>query len=469
MTLISLKRLLSKRDTQTLLNALIHIIEAPLAVQDANGLLLLGNCPEHSANRYVVELEGKKLGWVVGNEKTQVVAALLSYLAGRELEKKTLAQETLDRYKEITLLYSISEKITAKLDFRAIVKLVLSEAKRLIPGDCGAVLLLNPEIRQFETIETYGEFNPALTIQAGEGILGAIVSSNTSEIVNQVPSDRRCVAEEKCVQSLVAAPLKSQSCTIGLIVIGNQVPTQYTAADLKLLNILASASASAIENARLHQSKLQEERIKSNLERYISAQVVQAILDAKGEVSLAPVRKNITILFSDIRNFTTQCEELAPELIVGYLNEYFTHMVDEIFNHQGTVNKFVGDMIVALFGAPSYELNTEKRAIETAIAMQKRIQTISTAWIRENFNTGIGISAGEVIVGNIGSPKHTDYTAIGDEVNTASRLQSVATGGQILVSRSVYDATQHLFQFKNIGSIQVKGKRKAIDVFEVVC
>ena len=99
-----------------------------------------------------------------------------------------------------------------------------------------------------------------------------------------------------------------------------------------------------------------------------------------------------------------------PEETVAYLNEYFTQMVEIIFNHNGTVNKFVGDMIVAIFGAPSRCDNNEKQAVKTAIMMQRCLLGINNAWIRDNFNTGIGISAGEVVVGNIGSPQHMDYT-----------------------------------------------------------
>lgn len=149
------------------------------------------------------------------------------------------------------------------------------------------------------------------------------------------------------------------------------------------------------------------------------------------------------------------------------MNEYFTHMVDVLFTHGGTLNKFVGDMIFAFFGAPGKSDNNEKRAIESAIGMQKRLKTIPAEWIRKNFPTGIGINSGDVVVGNIGSPHHMDYTAIGDEVNTGSRLQSLAKGGQILVSRSVFEATKDLFQFKEIGSVQVKGKNKSVEVFEV--
>ncbi|HEO66036.1 MAG TPA: adenylate/guanylate cyclase domain-containing protein, partial [Spirochaetes bacterium] len=177
---------------------------------------------------------------------------------------------------------------------------------------------------------------------------------------------------------------------------------------------------------------------------------------------------HITILFSDIRNFTATCENLDAEKVVSNLNEYFAHMVDVIFDHGGTVNKFVGDMIVALFGAPTQMKDSEKRAIETAIKMQQCLKTMSNLWIRGNFHTGIGINSGEMVVGNIGSPRHMDYTAIGDEANIASRLQALAKPGQILVSKSIYETTKDDFKFNSLGFTKVKGKEKDIELFEVL-
>lgn len=465
----SLKRLLAKKDILSILHQTISAIATPVTIKDNADNILLGDCQEREAEHYAIELSGETIGWVIGTAKTQAIASLLSYLANKELEKKTLAQETLDRYKEITLLYDISEKITANLELEPIANLILHEAKRLIRGASGTVILLNPDSQNFEQIASFGDgFSTKFPIKLGQGILGSVLCTGNGEIINYVQADDRWTIAEEKFCSMIVAPLKSQNGAIGVISIGSNTPMNYTAADLKLLNTLAATAATAIENALLHQNKLREERIKSHLERYVPSQVVQAILEAKGDISLTPARKEISILFSDIRNFTSQCEELLPEVIVSYLNEYFTHMVEEIFNHQGTVNKFVGDMIVALFGAPSPVEDSEKLAVQTAISMQKRIQDIPISWVRERFNTGIGISSGKVVVGNIGSPHHMDYTAIGDEVNTASRLQSLAKGGQILVSRSIYEATQHSFSFKEYGLINIKGKRKAIEVFEVL-
>ncbi|MBW4521581.1 MAG: GAF domain-containing protein [Scytolyngbya sp. HA4215-MV1] len=466
---INLRRLLQRKDVSSAIQQLLKVAEYPLSIRDLQNEVMFGVDRLDLLYKHPIEVNGESVGWVMGIQGAEAIATLVSHLITQELEKRLLAQETLDRYKEITLLYNLSERMGAKLDLPAVADLLLDEAHKFIQGSSGAMVLLNPATGVYESIATFGETEIVpLQIQAGVGVIGSILLSGIGEIINDIAADSRCIAQEACFSSLICAPLKSQEEVLGLIYIASQSAINYTAADLKLFNALASQASYAIENALLHKNKLKEERIKSNLERYVPSQVVQAILDSQGDVSLAPTRKDITILFSDIRNFTTQCEELSPEEIVRYLNEYFTQMVEVIFSHQGTVNKFVGDMIVALFGAPSPLVDSEKRAIETAIEMQKRLRTLPTQWIRDNFNTGIGISSGRVVVGNIGSPRHMDYTAIGDEVNTASRLQSIAKGGQILITRSIYEKTKADFQFQSCGSIKVKGKKYEVEVFEVV-
>lgn len=287
-------------------------------------------------------------------------------------------------------------------------------------------------------------------------------------MLNDVTQDQRYIVNENDCYALICVPIMAKDRTLGVVNISNSGLISYTSQDLKLFTAMVTQASGAIENALLHENKLREERIKNNLERYLSPQVAQAVIGAKGEVSLTTSKRKIAMLFSDIRNFTTKCEELEPEQLVAYLNEYFTQMVDVIFNHQGTVNKFVGDMIVAMFGAPTEIVDREYCAIAAAISMQQRIKNLPNEWIRDNFITGIGISSGEVIVGNIGSPQHMDYTAIGDEMNIASRLQGMAKGGQILVTRSVYEATQASFEFREFGTLPVKGKKNLVEIFEVI-
>lgn len=469
MARINLKKLIYKKELKAVIEGAIAALDSSITIRNSEGTILIGESSYVSSNNYPVMLSGEIIGWVAGTEKAAFVADILSYAAGAELDKRTLAVDTLDKYEEVNFLYDFSSKIATCLGVCEVSQLVVTEAKKLIEATNVSVMLLNKKIGKLEIISARGkEYNSKTKIGPNIGIAGHILVSGKAEIVNDVLSDSRYIMGNNEMRSLICAPLTTQNGTIGVINISNGELVNYTAQDLKLFTALASQAAAAIENALLHENKLKEERIKNNLERYLSPQVVQATIDAKGEISLNPTKRNITLLFSDIRDFTTKCEELPAEKIVMYLNEYFTQMVEVIFSHQGTVNKFVGDMIVAMFGAPSEVADRERKAIETAIDMQRRIERMSIPWIGENFLTGIGISSGEVVVGNIGSPQHMDYTAIGDEVNIASRLQSIAKGGQILVSDSVYSATKDIFEFREIGLVIVKGKKKAVQTFEVI-
>jgi class 3 adenylate cyclase len=486
---ISLKRLVSKPEHSSLLTEMLQLVPQSVMIIDQEGKVLLEKklaleiedltkLPAFPP-KFPIQAESEILGWVVG-EAGGSIATLLNYLVIRELERKSLITDTLEKYKEINLLYRVSSELGSYLNIEAIANFVLSEASRLIKSTSGCLLLIEPQnlpqnlsngspSGKLKKIAAFGqELTTDQPWEIDRGITGDIIAQGNAEIINNALADPRFIPREYPLRALICSTLNVKGKVIGLIVLSHDSPIAYTAADLKLLIAISSQAAAAIDNTLLHEHKLQEERIKTNLGRYVASQVVDAIFAAEGDISLAPVKKNVTILFSDIRNFTTQCELLAPEQIVEYLNGYFTAMVEEIFSYGGTVNKFVGDMIVAIFGAPSHLENHEQKAIETAIAMQQRLQHISVDWIRENFHTGIGISSGEVVVGNVGSPQHMDYTAIGDEVNIASRLQSLAKGGQILVSRSIYELNQDKFDFKSVGSLNVKGKHNAVEVFEVI-
>jgi class 3 adenylate cyclase len=472
MAAINLEHLIAKKKVTTALQEMIAVSHTPIRIQNSAGHLLFGteNCDDQSQS-YAIEVAGEILGWVIGKESAFLLANFLSYLAAAEAKHQALAAKIAAQRRELNLLYKISESISACLDPQEIAEMAIEEALRIIKGNSASVMLLRSGTDKMEIVAGCGTaalLKGKPIFDTKTGIAGSIFSSGRGEIINDTSQDSRFVPGENPVSSLICAPLKTKNTTIGVINLSSEQPAHYQTKDLQLLTALAAQVAAAIENAMLHQNKLQQERIKSQLERYVPAQLVHAIIDPQEEVSLAPGRKSIAILFSDIRNFTTTCEELEAETIVSHLNEYFTHMVDVIFSHEGTVDKFVGDMIVALFGAPSQLLSNEEQAIAAAIAMQDRIRQIPIPWIRENFKTGIGITSGRVVVGNIGSPRHMDYTAIGDEVNLASRLQAIAKGGQILTSRSVYDATKHLYTYREFGNLLVKGKRNTVQVFEVL-
>jgi adenylate cyclase len=468
-----LQRLLIQPDMVAILRDMEQLLGSSLWIFDVDRVCLFGDLPLPASGLHWIPLEVNhhEVGWVVGKVPPTVVASTLSYFTHREEERQALAYEVLDTYREINLLYKISATLTTRLEPTEIAELAIEEALHIIKGNSASVLLLNTDVGKLEVIAGCGTASALIgkpIFDAKDGIAGNIFSSGKGEIINDVMADHRFVPGKNPVSSIICAPLCTKNSVLGVINISSEDPAHYKAKDLKLLTALGTQVASAIENALLHQNKLKQERIKSQLERYIPPQLAHAIVESNESISLAPGNREIAILFSDIRSFTSQCEQLDAVEIVNYLNEYFTSMVEIIFSHQGTVNKFVGDMIVAMFGAPTSLENNEESAVQAAIAMQRQLRDFPNPWIRDNFLTGIGITSGSVVVGNIGSPHHLDYTAIGDEVNLASRLQSIAKGGQVLVSRAVYEATRTTHAYRNVGNLHVKGKHNLVEVFEAL-
>ena len=211
-------------------------------------------------------------------------------------------------------------------------------------------------------------------------------------------------------------------------------------------------------------------KVKNTFKRYVSKQVVDELLGDDGKLNLGGEQREVTILFTDIRGFTSMSEKMEPERVVTTLNEYFSDMIDIVFKHNGTLDKIIGDELMVLYGAPISGDNDTQRAVETAVEMQDKIKDLNKE--REQRKeppilVGAGINKGLVVSGNIGSRDLMDYTVIGDTVNVASRLCAAAGPGEIMVSESVYKTTQESFSSKKLSPIKVKGKEKKVPVFLV--
>lgn len=252
---VSLKRLVLKDEVYSIINQIMGFINTPVFIQDLDGRTLIGEINEALPCKYPVEVENRTIGWVYGEEKSKVLASLLSCLATQELEKKVLGRETLEKYKEITLLYDITEKLTASLDPVEVAQLVINEARRLIEADNASVMLVNEETGMLEVIAASGkELHPGEGLKIGKGIAGSVVLTGRAEIVNDIQSDSRYVQGAIRVSSLMCVPLKIKDRVIGVIYVSSEEPVHYTAEDLKLLSAIAFQAAADIENARLYDS-----------------------------------------------------------------------------------------------------------------------------------------------------------------------------------------------------------------------
>lgn len=290
------------------------------------------------------------------------------------------------------------------------------------------------------------------------------------------------------IQSLFNDGILGLLCSLGLALLGSYFLSRRVSTSLSILcnSVEIIGKGNLNHQVALHTSDefgelakaingmtrglREREHLKMNFTRYVSQHVLDTILKSEKPARIEGERKKITVLFSDIRQFTHLSELLAPEQVVTLLNAYLEVMIDVIFAHQGTLDKFIGDAIMVEFGAPLDDPLQELHAIETAIAMHKAMVVFSNKLEKEGkprLAMGIGIHTGYAIVGNIGSEKRMEYTAIGDTVNVASRLETATKELKtpILISETTYAAVKDKFPLKSLGPMTLVGKDSPIEVY----
>ena len=213
--------------------------------------------------------------------------------------------------------------------------------------------------------------------------------------------------------------------------------------------------------------------VKALFGRYVSRDVFRQLMEHPEMAALGGTRREMSVLFSDIRGFTSVTERGEPDALVAQLNEYFSRMVEVVFHHQGTVDKFVGDMVMALFGAPVEDPSHAEHAVAAAVQMVAELGDLNRRWAEEGrpqLDIGIGVNSGEMIAGNIGSSSIMSYTVIGDNVNLGARLESLNKdfGTRIIISDATRLRLDGPYTYRPLGSVVVKGKSRPVDVFEVV-
>jgi adenylate cyclase len=240
--------------------------------------------------------------------------------------------------------------------------------------------------------------------------------------------------------------------------------------DLQLLSGIANQAALAIENAKLYRNIQVEVRRRNNLQRFLSPAAVEQIIEGTRELNLGGEIREVTVLFSDIRGFTSLSEELPPNEVVGMLNEYFNEMSRIIFKHEGTIDKFIGDAIIVVFGAAIQHSDDPLRAVMAAIEMQSSMKKLDARWAaegRKTFRIGIGIATGDVLYGNVGSEQRMELTVIGDTVNFASRLADIAEGGEILVGGRTWGCLDGSIRGEKTAPMSIQGKTERMEVYRV--
>jgi adenylate cyclase len=394
--------------------------------------------------------------------------------------------ETLQRKANIlTALYEMSKTLGSVFDLETIFAKATDIIFRSTPADRVVALLAegdgkgNPEDVVLNPIATRARDeslnNHARKLTIGRTITRKVMKDRVALLSQDAASDEEFAGVDSIVsqgvRSTICAPLVGESRVHGAIYADRLDPfAAFKPDDLELISAVAAQTAIAVENARAHERLAREEVARANYSRFLPEYVVKQMLENPDSFKLGGVNQTITVLFADIRGFTSISEHAQPEKIVGLLNRYFSAMTDIIFAHGGTLDKYLGDGLMALFGAPTTTPEDASNALNAAVAMQRRILGINIELGQEGLQeigVGIGLHTGEATVGYIGSERRSEYTAIGDTVNTASRLESNARGGEILVSNATAKEARSRYKLKPREPIMVKNREQKVVLWEV--
>jgi adenylate cyclase len=274
------------------------------------------------------------------------------------------------------------------------------------------------------------------------------------------------------IQAAFCSPLTFQGRMMGVLYADNlETANAFSEADFRLFTTIAAqtgmALASAISRGELRKRDVEQ----AAMRLYIPPQIVDKIEATGGEVELGGLMQPVTVLFADIRGFSGISERMDAREVVSMLNEFFTAMTDVIINCGGTLDKYIGDCVMALFGAPVPASDDAERAVRAAVAMQRRVVELSRSRVGRGLaeiQIGIGVHTGHAVVGNIGSTQRMQYTAIGDTVNLAARLVSHAASGQIVISSACFSSVSGSSLCESLGDVQFKGFDRKRDIYSVL-
>lgn len=380
-------------------------------------------------------------------------------------------------YEKLRANYEVSRAIGVELDVDGMLGKILDTAFQLLPADRGVILFydedkeLKPVCVRTKKVQAQGE-ELVLSTTIIEEVLrdkAAVLSSDAS-VDSRFQGAHSIIMQG--IRSSMAVPLLHGDEVFGIMMLDSQIAANaFTEKDLQLCQNIANQAAISIQNS-LYAKKLEQEAVtRERFQRLLSPAIAEQVIAGKVEVKKGGELRETTILFSDIRGFTAMSESAPPQEVVDMLNEYFELMVEIIFDQEGTLDKFVGDEIMALYGAPIMHADDAYRAVSTALRMLEVLAEFNerrTAAGSPAVKIGIGINTGEVVAGYLGSSRALEYTVIGDTVNTGARLCSVAKAGEILISDATYAKVKEHFEVAELPPTQVKGKSQALRIYNVL-
>lgn len=397
----------------------------------------------------------------------------------KEAFRRAAIQEENTRLKSLLPLYELGERFILSRSRDEILDGLMETLSQQTGAQRLSVMLWEEKENSLKIVASRGiqkDIAEKIRLRPGENIAGRVYQEGRPLIINGGPEDNPRMKHLLTVEDITAAisfPLKSRDATLGVLNISKVGKgTPFVESDIEMVSIICRQAVMALENLKSMDEKAERVRVRTLLEQYLSPEVTEMLISSGEDLLEVGEIRSAAILFADIRNFTPLVRQIPLQTIRSFLNDFFGQFSEIIFRFNGTMNKFLGDAVLAFFGAPVSVAEPESAAVDSAILMHRAFKELKEAWAGENealrrIGLGIGISSGEVFLGNVGSKRRLDYTVIGTDVNIAQRLSSEAFSGEILVTESIRRQLEPRFSILSQSSRKLKGMDQQIDVFAI--
>ncbi|MEO8449810.1 MAG: adenylate/guanylate cyclase domain-containing protein [Gemmatimonadota bacterium] len=372
-------------------------------------------------------------------------------------------------------LLDLTKRLSGEYELEKLLASVVELTFELLPVDRVSLLLADAETGELVPALSRSRLGDAASLRVPRSIARLAALDRAPIITENATADDRFQSGSVLLQSVrgaICTPLlATRTKVLGALYVDTLTANEpFSEDDATLLFAFGGLAAVSIAKIRYADEIRREAEVRTNFERFFAPGVAARIATERGTIGLGGERRAVTVLFSDIRGFTAITETMHPEAIAELLTAYFTEMVDIVFEHGGTLDKFIGDAILAVWGAPLSAADDADRALAAALAMQRQLEVLNGRWRaagRPTLAIGIGLNHGEVFAGYLGSERRLEYSVLGDTVNVASRLCDEAAGGEIFVTESVLTALTQRPEVEQLADLELKGKQQKVSVWRV--
>ncbi|HEX4621889.1 MAG TPA: adenylate/guanylate cyclase domain-containing protein [Myxococcaceae bacterium] len=388
---------------------------------------------------------------------------------------KDMASLRLD-YEKLRIAHEFHRQVGVERDQKSLLDKILRAAFQLLNADNGVLFLVDEKSKELTPAAVRHKKGSGEDVMVSDTVLKRVTETRQAVLTADAILDARFSSSESIVaqgiRSAMAVPLLAKGELKGVLFIDTRERTNaFSEKDLKILSGIASQAAIALENAELARKIETEAVTRAELSRFLSPAVADMVVRGQVELLRQGRLAEVSIIFADIRGFTSMSESERPEEIVAMLNAFFTAMATVVFRNEGNLDKFIGDCVMAVWGPPSPHPDDAARALKAALHMQHEVNQLNLqrqAAGKKAIQVGVGINTGAAVVGYMGSSERHEFTAIGDVVNIAARLCSLAKGGEILCTESTLSKAGGGFETQQLPVAQVKGKEKGVAVYRVL-